>query len=61
MANVTFKKNATSLSGDLPAVGSTAPDFNLVASGLKDVTLADYAGKTPISPSPRGASAQPKG
>jgi thiol peroxidase len=48
MANVTFKKNATSLSGDLPAVGSTAPDFNLVASGLKDVTLADYAGKKKI-------------
>ena len=48
MANVTFKGNATTLSGDLPAVGSTAPDFNLVAGGLKDVTLADYAGKKKI-------------
>ncbi len=48
MANVTFKENATSLSGYLPAVGSTAPDFNLVAGGLKDVTLADYAGKKKI-------------
>jgi thiol peroxidase len=48
MANVTFKENATSISGELPAVGSTAPDFNLVAAGLKDVTLADYAGKKKI-------------
>lgn len=48
MANVTFKENPTKLSGDLPAVGSTAPDFNLVAAGLKDVTLADYAGKKKI-------------
>jgi thiol peroxidase len=48
MANVTFKEGATTLSGDLPAVGSTAPDFNLVAAGLKDVTLADYAGKKKI-------------
>ncbi|MFQ5586580.1 MAG: thiol peroxidase [Thermodesulfobacteriota bacterium] len=48
MANVTFKGNATTLSGNLPAVGSTAPDFKLVAGGLKDVTLADYAGKKKI-------------
>jgi thiol peroxidase len=48
MANVTFKGNATTLSGNLPAVGSTAPDFNLVAGGLKDVTLAEYAGKKKI-------------
>jgi len=48
MANVTFKGNNTQLSGNLPSVGSSAPDFNLVAGGLKNVTLADYAGKKKI-------------
>jgi len=48
MADVTFRGNATTLSGNLPAVGSTAPDFNLVAAGLKDVTLADYAGRKKV-------------
>ena len=31
MANITFKGNAISTNGELPAVGSTAPDFTLVS------------------------------
>lgn len=45
MASVTLKGSPVSTNGELPAVGSTAPDFKLVDGGLADVTLADYAGK----------------
>lgn len=45
MATVTFKGNPVTTSGNLPAVGATAPDFKLVNGDLQDVTLADFAGK----------------
>lgn len=45
MAKVTLKGNPISISGELPAVGSQAPDFSLTGSDLKDVTLADFKGK----------------
>jgi thioredoxin-dependent peroxiredoxin len=45
MAQVTFLGNAVMTNGDLPAVGSNAPDFKLVNSELQDVSLAHYAGK----------------
>ena len=45
MASVTLKGSPVSTNGELPAVGSTAPDFKLVDGGLADITLADYAGK----------------
>jgi thiol peroxidase len=45
MAQTALEGNPVNLAGDLPAVGSTAPDFNLVAGDLSDVTLATYAGK----------------
>jgi len=45
MAKTALEGNPVTLSGDLPAVGSTAPDFKLVAGDLSDVTLATYAGK----------------
>jgi thiol peroxidase len=45
MAQTALEGNPVTLSGDLPAVGSTAPDFQLVAGDLSDVTLATYAGK----------------
>ena len=45
MAQTALQGNPVSLSGDLPAVGSSAPDFKLVTKDLGDVTLADYAGK----------------
>ena len=45
MAQLTFKGNPINTNGDLPAVGQPAPDFKLVANDLKDLTLADFAGK----------------
>jgi len=45
MGTVTLKGNPVATSGDLPAVGSKAPDFSLPDGGLQDRTLADYAGK----------------
>jgi thiol peroxidase len=48
MATITFKGNYVHTSGDLPKVGSKAPDFNLTKSDLNDVSLADYAGRVKI-------------
>jgi thiol peroxidase len=45
MADITLKGNPIHTNGDLPTVGSTAPDFKLVAQDLSDVSLATYAGK----------------
>lgn len=45
MAQITLKGNPCNTNGDLPAVGSSAPDFKLVTTDLGDVTLGDYAGK----------------
>ncbi|MET0107080.1 MAG: thiol peroxidase [Sedimenticola sp.] len=45
MAAITLKGNACNTSGDLPAVGSAAPQFTLVGGDLSDVTLDKYAGK----------------
>ena len=33
------------LAGELPATGTTAPDFLLTANDMKDVSLKDFAGK----------------
>src|SRR3569623_1115656 len=45
MATITLMGNAIHTYGNLPAVGSTAPDFHLVDKDLKDVRLADFKGK----------------
>jgi len=45
MATIKLKGNATHTNGELPAIGSRAPDFKLVDGGLNDRTLADYKGK----------------
>jgi thiol peroxidase len=45
MAQIKHRGNPINTSGDLPKVGSKAPDFKLVDAGLKDVTLADFKGK----------------
>jgi len=45
MAQVTLKGNPITTNGELPSVGSQAPDFTLVAGDLSDKTLADFAGK----------------
>jgi thiol peroxidase len=45
MAEVTLGGNPIHTSGDLPAIGSPAPDFTLTGGDLSDVNLADLAGK----------------
>jgi len=45
MATVTLQGNTFNTNGNLPAVGSAAPDFNLVTKDLADVSLKNYAGK----------------
>jgi thiol peroxidase len=45
MATITLQDNEIHTNGELPAVGSQAPDFHLVDGGLADKHLADYAGK----------------
>jgi thiol peroxidase len=45
MAQVTLKGNAINTNGDLPNVGSDAPDFLLVDSDLNDISLSDFSGK----------------
>ncbi len=46
MAQITLKGGPIHTSGDLPAAGSAAPAFTLVAQDLSEVKLADHAGKT---------------
>jgi thiol peroxidase len=45
MAQTALQGNPVTLAGELPAVGSTAPDFTLVDKDLGDKSLADFAGK----------------
>jgi thiol peroxidase len=45
MAKITLQGNEINTNGELPAVGSQAPDFKLVDGELNDRSLADYAGK----------------
>ncbi len=48
MAEITLKGNPIHTNGDLPAAGSTAPDFRLTTNELNDVGLEDFAGKRKI-------------
>ncbi len=45
MATITLKGNPIETAGDLPNVGSAAPNFTLTRTDLSDVTLMDYSGK----------------
>ena len=45
MATITLKGNEIHTNGELPAVGSQAPDFKLVDAELGDKGLADYVGQ----------------
>ena len=45
MAQVTLKSNPINTIGNLPEVGTKAPDFKLVKDDLSVKTLADYKGK----------------
>ncbi len=44
MAQITLKGNPIQTIGELPKVGTAAPDFKLVKSDLSEKTLADYKG-----------------
>ncbi|MBB5017449.1 thiol peroxidase [Chitinivorax tropicus] len=48
MATVTLGGNPVSIHGELPAVGSVAPTFNLVGVDLADVSLASLGTKRKI-------------
>jgi thiol peroxidase len=48
MATVTLKGNQIHTEGNLPAVGSKAPDFKLVNGELADISLASFKGKRKI-------------
>lgn len=45
MGTVTLKGNPIHTSGNLPAVGTKAPDFQLVDKDLNDRSMKDYKGK----------------
>ena len=44
MASITLGGNPINTNGELPKVGSKAPDFKLVKTDLSIASLADYAG-----------------
>ena len=48
MAKITFKGNGVSTVGNLPAVGSAAPDFALTKNDLGTLTKAELAGKNVV-------------
>lgn len=48
MAKITLKGNEISTSGDLPAVGSQAPDFLVTKTDLSDMSFGDVKGKRVI-------------
>lgn len=48
MATVTLQGNAFETLGELPAVGSKAPDFQLVKADLSTVSLGDLSGKNVV-------------
>ncbi|MBK8816208.1 MAG: thiol peroxidase [Methylococcaceae bacterium] len=48
MATIKFQGKPLHTSGELPQVGSKAPDFSLVNGKLKDVTLGEFVGKKKV-------------
>src|SRR5688572_12016687 len=45
MATITMRGKPITTNGELPKVGSKAPDFKLVDASLADVSLATFKGK----------------
>lgn len=45
MAHITLKGNPIQTTGELPAIGQTAPNFTLVNKDLSDVSLTSFRGK----------------
>ena len=48
MATITFQGKPINTIGNLPAVGSTAPDFKLTNRKMQDVGLSAFAGKRKV-------------
>ncbi len=48
MATITFQGKPINTVGDLPAVGSPAPDFLLTNRKMQDVGLAEFTGKRKV-------------
>ena len=48
MAEITLQGNKINTNGEVPQVGSSAPEFVLVDSDLNDITLSNYDGKNII-------------
>lgn len=48
MTQITLKGNPINTVGDLPAIGSQAPDVSLTKTDLSDISLKDFAGKNII-------------
>ncbi|MFN4263754.1 MAG: thiol peroxidase [Thioalkalivibrionaceae bacterium] len=48
MAEITLQGNTIHTNGDLPHVGTPAPDFSLVDRDLNDVSLADFGDKRKV-------------
>jgi thiol peroxidase len=48
MAEITLQGNKVNTNGDIPQIGSSAPDFILVDSDLNDLSLSNYDGKNII-------------
>ncbi len=48
MAKITLQGNEIHTSGNLPEIGSSAPDFALVNKDLKNVSLSTFPGKRKI-------------
>lgn len=48
MAIITFQGKPINTVGDLPVVGSTAPEFKLTNRKMQDVGLAEFAGKRKV-------------
>jgi thioredoxin-dependent peroxiredoxin len=44
VATITFKGQEIHTNGELPAVGSKAPEFRLVSGELHDISLSNYKG-----------------
>ncbi|MEM1000918.1 MAG: thiol peroxidase [Bacteroidota bacterium] len=45
MATITLQGNPVETAGQLPALGTNAPDFTLTGVDLADITLSQYQGK----------------
>jgi thiol peroxidase len=48
MAQTRLGESTVNTAGDLPPVGSTAPEFALAGNDLKEVTLNNFAGKNVV-------------